>query len=49
MKPVAKKPAVTGEKLQGEALLWRYARQAEDAEGESDHVPGCLCCSGQER
>ncbi|MFC2406685.1 MAG: MerR family transcriptional regulator [Cardiobacterium sp.] len=49
MKPVAKKPAVTGEKLQGEALLWRYARQAEDAEGESDHVPGCPCCSGQER
>ena len=49
MKPVAKKLAVTGEKLQGEALLWRYARQAEDAEGESDHVPGCPCCSGQER
>ena len=49
MKPVAKKPAVTGEKLQGEALLWRYARQAEDADGESDHVPGCPCCSGQER
>ena len=49
MKPVAKKPAVTGEKLQGEALLWRYARQAEDAEGESDHVPGCPCCSGEER
>ena len=49
MKPVAKNPAVTGEKLQGEALLWRYARQAEDAEGESDHVPGCPCCSGQER
>lgn len=49
MKPVAKKPAVTGEKLQGEALLWHYARQAEDAEGESDHVPGCPCCSGQER
>ena len=49
MKPVAKKPAVTGEKLKGEALLWRYARQAEDAEGESDHVPGCPCCSGQER
>ena len=49
MKPVEKKPAVTGEKLQGEALLWRYARLAEDAEGESDHVPGCPCCSGQER
>ena len=49
MKPVAKKPAVTGEKLQGEALLWRYARQAEDAEGESNHVPGCPCCSGEER
>ena len=49
MKPVEKKPAVIGEKLQGEALLWRYARQAEDAEGESDHVPGCPCCSGQER
>ncbi len=49
MKPVAKKPAVTGEKLQGEALLWRYARQAEAAEDESDHVPGCPCCSGQER
>ena len=48
MKPVEKKPAA-GEKLQGEALLWRYARQAEDAEGESDHVPGCPCCSGQER
>lgn len=49
MKPVAKKPAVTGEKLQGEALLWRYARQAEAVEDESDHVPGCPCCSGQER
>ena len=49
MKPIAKKPAVTGEKLQGEALLWRYARQAEDAEGESDHVPGCPCCSEKER
>ena len=48
MKPAEKKP-VEGEKLQGEALLWRYARQAEDAEGESDHVPGCPCCSGQER
>ena len=48
MKPVEKKP-VEGGKLQGEALLWRYARQAEDAEGESDHVPGCPCCSGQER
>ena len=49
MKPAEKKPATGDEKLQGEALLWRYARQAEDAEGESDHVPGCPCCSGQER
>jgi transcriptional regulator, MerR family len=48
MKPVEKKPAER-EQLQGEALLWRYARLAEDAEGESDHVPGCPCCSGQER
>ena len=48
MKPVEKKP-VKDEQLQGEALLWRYARLAEDAEGESDHVPGCPCCSGQER
>ena len=28
MKPAEKKPATGGEKLQGEALLWRYARQA---------------------
>ena len=48
MKPVEKKP-VEGEKLQGEALLWRYARQAEAVEDESDHVPGCPCCSGEER
>ncbi len=48
MKPVEKKPG-KDEQLQGEALLWRYARLAEDAEGESDHVPGCPCCSGQER
>ena len=49
MTPAEKKPATGDEKLQGEALLWRYARLAEDAEGESDHVPGCPCCSGQER
>ena len=49
MTPAEKKPAAEGEKLQGEALLWRYARHAEAVEDESDHVPGCPCCSGQER
>ena len=48
MKPVEKKPAER-EQLKGEAVFRSNARMAEDAEGESDHVPSCPCCSGQER
>jgi len=49
MTPAEKKPAAEGEKLQGEGLLAPGGRQAEAVEDESDHVPGCPCCSGQER